>query len=413
MKSENISDAIGLLDEEILSSYNNLKLKQRRNIYIKWIAVAACICILVITAFYIGLKPVQKDSPTYIIDRHELFRNDISFVPDVTESSSKPISDTPMPTHTPIVTETPTSTGEPIVEAIKSLENTISEYSYFQDTVEPPASTMDSSQNNDIVMDSEYWYRRWKNDWPYFLSAMKEIRGKGVLYSPLYKVETSNVNSDGTIDSEEEFIRNSSWQFSVLFENCLYSTAKTSVSKSDIINCLGIFLLNAQEEKVADLNYCKEVKVYKIKGIATNIAIAIELSEEEYYMFYNTKYEAKNFSTFLRRYNIINTSDIKQIAIFDNGNPEANVAIYDVDNDSDIWELLLSSRFGCKWSLNSNCPEGDADIHLCLDNELYKNYDFTISLYREGYVYIRWFDKICVYLIDEKVVEDIYNSYQP
>lgn len=413
MKSENISDAIGLLDEEILSSYNNLKLKQRRNIYIKWIAVAACICILVITAFYIGLKPVQKDSPTYIIDRHELFRNDISFVPDVTESSSKPISDTPMPTHTPIVTETPTSTGEPIVEAIKPLENTISEYSYFQNTVEQPVSTMGPSQNSDIVMDSVYWYKRWENDWTYFLSIMKERRGNGVFYSPLHKVEASSVDSEGTIDSEDDFIRKSSWQFSVLFEKDLYSAAKTSVSKKDIVNCLGIYLLNAHEQKITDLDFCKEVKIYKIKGIPIDIAIAVKLSDEEYYMFYNTNYEAKNFSTFLRDYNLINTSDIKQIAIFDNENPTSASTVYDVDNDSAIWELLLSGRYGCKWNLDLKRPEDEADIHLCLDNELYKNYDFTISLYREGYVYIRWFDKICVYLIDEKVVEDIYNSYQP
>ena len=73
---------------------------------------------------------------------------------------------------------------------------------------------------------------------------------------------------------------------------------------------------------------------------------------------------------------------------------------------------MLSGRYGFKWSLELNYPKDAADIHLCLDNELYKNYDFTISLYREGYVYIRWFDKLYVYRIDEKGVEEIFNSYQ-
>lgn len=381
--SELIMDAIGGINDNYIREYDMLKMRSvhKRLIIKRYFIAAACLSIVVLTAVYVlGL---QNQAIKHKLTRHDLQKPD--FIPEFThipESAIPTCEPTDMPTEIPTAA-TPV-TELPAAEAVETKLPQMSETAIPEITEAPE--------------------KDWKSEWRYFIANLNSMKGDGVTSNPdrnsIIIVETGSSSSY----SDDFFIRKSRWVFQLEHNGYRYTAIKSGLSKEDIGVYLSEMDLNIYEKEIKHYEFKEPVSVYSVNNISMNAALAVCVNPDEYYLLVNSNYKPNSYNEFINDFSLMDNTDFKEMAVFDEtGNVNS---ISEITDDSSLMKLL--SENAAYITDSAKVKEYRATINVSMDNDYYSFYDFSFSIYKEGYIYFNVFGNTMCFGLEN--AEDVINQ---
>lgn len=378
MSSEMILNSMGYIDEELIADCDELRKNYypRKIHYGKWISVAACLLIVSAIGIMFMLKPVDTDNIKLSGIGWWRYKNPITF--------------TERPEREQVVV-IPTGTPEPTVTT----------------TIAPTDVPVATVQSTEIPPEPTETGTDWEEKCTMFLAMMEPEYGKGICVLKGSNATSSNNNENSLMEnySEEFFIENSVWTFEFSYNNGRYIARKSSIIKDDINQYMGDVNVDIYETNLANIRYTKTLPMYSINNISTDAAIAIKISEDEYYLFLNNKCKIEDLVDYINSYDLRDRVTMNNIGYL-NSDCTEYVDIERIPDSTTIWDILLSVD-----ATNSFIYNVDRDEEICIevDSDFYGFYDMAIYINNNGNINIRFFGQSYLYNIGEEGFKQIYN----
>ncbi len=438
MKAEMIMDAIGYLDEELLLDYDHLdgtEKKKKYFVYIGWAAAAACLCLVItLAAFQLfgrnggeGGTLAKKETPAP--GRTEAPYSTESSRPTEPAASGKPQTEIPSPvTGSPaplIVPESrpqnPQTEGpgiqdrNPDSERIPQPTGTIGTQA---PATEAPEPTPPQTDHPSYATAQPTQKPDWESMWTTFVAMIRPEMGGGLDGYPMagrpteypgsrpgdVTNESVPTETPDELVSEEYFMQNSNWSFTLNYGSGLYVVRNGPLADAEPDQPLGMMPLHIRETEVKHLNFTRMVQVYTVKNIAKEAALAIQIDPWNYYLVYNLSYQPKDMASFMQDLCLRKTVQMLGIEFPDAENPR-----YFSDNDKN-WDVLYAYDGAVLESFDeaySHCS-----VRIELTSSVYGFSGMTVSLYSDGYVKWQMLGKIFFFRTDPALAEQLKALYE-
>lgn len=241
--------------------------------------------------------------------------------------------------------------------------------------------------------------------------------------------EVKNVkktNQDNTVVPRWEEMSISQQFEEVQYNNNVYSSKITKISKDNILKIIGNTTLIGYDT-YTETTYSKRGDLYSIKDIDEKCAIAVKFEgEADYYVYVNSYYRPKTLGEFIEVLNLKEITSFGTIYYnyWDKDTEEnINVEFYNVDNEI-IWQKLFSNL-----NLENIYSDNDTgkytserfseSIEISVDIPLLGYKNISVSLTDKGYLLTNILDTGKGFYIGEDKVKDFlqyikenYNGYQ-
>lgn len=385
MLSEIILEAIGGINDDFINEYAELKAssKDKKIILRKWLVMAACLAIVIIAAIF-GFR-ISNHNPDVMLTGRNLRK----------------------PEYSLDFTSQPTITKEPVIATIAPtvIPSEISTVAPTENVVLTENPEITETLYPEITETPVQQERDWQSEWTYFIAHLDSEQGKGVMSHPDDKVSVTN-RTDSEIDySDEYFMENSQWLFKLSLNNSIYIARKSEISKNDIGAYIQDADLNICERRLKYYDFYESVSLYSLNNISPKAALAISIGADEYCLLVNTDYTSGSFNEFVRDFNLLNTTDLKELACFDN---QGNVIdVRNVSDDNLIWETLLKNTLSVT---ETDLSGFESAINISVDSRYYSFYDISFSIYEEGYIYFNILGNKLCFTIDAENVINLLNG---
>lgn len=385
MKAEAIINAMGNIDEAFIDDCNKLRREYSfgSRTYGKWIAVAACLVIIAAAGMVFisinGHRPGKNPSSEYV---NIPYGSQTPYTEQLQENIVAV-----KPTDTPV----PTAQATPLPTARATLLPT-----------ETPVITAGPTE---IVPTATEESKDWGETGISFLAMMEPDYGDG------YKEDgiLNRPACDGAaINPTYEYIlRNSEWSYDFYLGEGLYKARASALSKEDIGQYIGEADVNINEENVLKTTFTKRLPMYSVKGLNSDIFVAIKISEEEYYLFRNVRYGSAGISEFITDYDLRNKVVIKTSALKSAGGADYTDERA-VDDAEAIWDALANAEHQQEF-ISDIDSESCERICFVTDSEFYGFYNMPITIYENGNVCIIYFRHSYQFNIGEEGYKQIYD----